>query len=82
VRLIRTLRGLTSAFGSFTDATFDEQQFERHLQADPGLRLAGCWYWIRKLQALCHAGEYATAVRAASEAQRLLWTTQSHFEWS
>ena len=80
VRLIRALRGLASAFGSFTDATFDERQFEQHLQSNPGLRLAGCWYWIRKLQARCYAGDYAAAIEAASEAQRLLWTTQSHFE--
>src|SRR5262249_48978104 len=73
VRLIRTLRGLTSAFGSFTDAAFDEYQFEQHLQSNPALRLAGCWYWIRKLQARWYAGDYAAAIEAATEAQRLLW---------
>ena len=49
--LIRTLRGLTPKFGSFNDEQFDEVQIERRLTGNPGLALAECWYWIRKLQA-------------------------------
>jgi predicted ATPase len=48
--LIRTLRGLTSEFGSFNDGRFDESRFE-----DPRLAFTGCWYWIRKLQARVYA---------------------------
>jgi GAF domain-containing protein len=42
--------------------------------------MAGCWYWIRKLQAGFFAGEYASAVAAAARAERLLWTAPSFFE--
>ena len=48
--------------------------------SNPDLALAECWYWIRKLQARFFAGDYAAAVEAASRAQRLLWTSPSHFE--
>ena len=40
LRLIRTLRGLTPEFGCFDDAGFDEERFERHLEADPRLATA------------------------------------------
>src|SRR5262249_41362189 len=33
-----------------------------------------CWYWIRKLQALFLAGDFASAIAAAEKAQALLWT--------
>jgi hypothetical protein len=56
LRLIRTLRGLTLDFSSYNDADFDEDRFEQHLEEDPRLAIATCWYWIRKLQANFHAG--------------------------
>ena len=34
--------------------------------ADPDLARAECWYWIRKLQARFFAGDYASAIDAAS----------------
>ncbi|WNC95076.1 AAA family ATPase [Paraburkholderia sp. FT54] len=80
LRLIIGLRGLTPDFGSFNDAAFDEDRFERHLGADPGLALVTCWYWIRKLQARFHAGDYTGAIAAASNAERLLWTSPFCFE--
>src|SRR3984893_11551452 len=80
LRLILTLRGLTPAFNSFNDAQFDERRFEQHLEADPRLALPSCWYWIRKLQARFYAGDYASAIDAESQAQRLLWTSPSFFE--
>jgi predicted ATPase/signal transduction histidine kinase/CheY-like chemotaxis protein len=80
LRLIRTLRGLTPAFNSFNDAQFDEERFEAHFEADPRLALPSCWYWIRKLQARFHAGEYESAIDAELQAQRLLWTSPSFFE--
>lgn len=70
--LIRTLRGLKPQFGSFGDAQFDEQEFERHLSNTPGLKLPECWYWIRKLQARFFAGDYAVAIDAAQIAQRMI----------
>ncbi|WP_281316879.1 ATP-binding sensor histidine kinase [Polyangium sp. y55x31] len=80
LRLIRTLRGLTPHFASFNDDTFDEVRFEQHLEADPRLSTATCWYWIRKLQARYYANDFVTAVEAASKAESLLWTSPSHFE--
>jgi signal transduction histidine kinase/GAF domain-containing protein len=65
---------------SFNDAEFDEGQFEQHLEADPHLVFATCWYWIRKLQARFYAGDYAAALAAASKAEPLLQTGTGHFE--
>jgi PAS domain S-box-containing protein len=78
--LIRTLRGLTPTFGSFDDDQFDELGIERHFSENPHLAVAECWYWVRKLQARYFAGHYASAVDASLRAQRLLWTSTSHFE--
>ncbi|WP_247992260.1 trifunctional serine/threonine-protein kinase/ATP-binding protein/sensor histidine kinase [Bradyrhizobium sp. 186] len=78
--LIRTLRGLTPEFGSFNDEEFDELQFERRLAGDTSLAAPECWYWIRKLQARFFAEDYASALDASLKAQRLLWTSPSHFE--
>jgi PAS domain S-box-containing protein len=73
LELIRTLRGLTPKFGSFNDAQFDEIRIEGHLAANPSLARAELSYWIRKLQARFLAGDYTSAVNAASRAQSLLW---------
>jgi signal transduction histidine kinase len=78
--MIRMLRGLTLKFGYFDDGQFNELRIEDHLSSNPALALAACWYWIRKLQALYLAGDYAAARDAASKAQRLLWTSSLYFE--
>jgi PAS domain S-box-containing protein len=78
--LIRSLRGLTSKFGSFDDDQFDELRFERYLKSNRALAELECWYWVRKLQARFLAGDYAAAVHAALSAQRQLWTSPSQFE--
>ncbi|WP_051329664.1 AAA family ATPase [Geminicoccus roseus] len=81
LHLVRSLRGLTPVLGSFDDGPiFEEAAFERHLEADPGLCIAACWYWIRKLQARCVAGDVAGALAAAERAEPLLWTTGGHLE--
>ena len=80
LRLIRTLRGLTPDFVSFNDAAFDEDAFEQHLAEEPGLKVAACWYWIRKLQARFFAGAYTSAIGAAANARPLLSTTPGFFE--
>ena len=79
---IRTLLGLTASLSSFNDSDFDEYRFEEHLQANPHPPFATCWYWIRKLQALYYAGDYASALEAASKAEPLLQTGPGHFEWA
>ncbi len=38
------------------------------------------WYWIRKLQARVFAGDYSSAMAAASKATPLLWTLPTDFE--
>src|SRR5215470_13655530 len=82
LRLIRTLRGLTTKFGLFNDEQFDELRFERHLSSNPRLTLPECWYWIRKLQARVLAGDYFSAIQASGNAQRLLWTSPFFFEFA
>jgi PAS domain S-box-containing protein len=80
IALIRMLRGLTPKFGHLDDRDFDELRMEHRLSGNPMLAAPACWYWIRKMQARYHAGDYAAAVDASSEAQRLLWTSPSHWE--
>lgn len=72
--LIRALRGLTVDLSSFSDAQFDERQFERHLDAGRGLAMPACWYWIRKLQGQLCAADNPSALSSRSKAQALLWT--------
>jgi PAS domain S-box-containing protein len=78
--LIRTLRGLTTKFGSFNDDHFDELQFERRLSENATLATRACFYWIRKLQARFFAGNYECAIQASLNAERLIWSSHSHFE--
>ncbi|NEU94677.1 ATP-binding sensor histidine kinase [Bradyrhizobium uaiense] len=80
-QLIKTLRGRTDRFGSFTTSPqFDEREAERFLATGPQSKIAACWYWIRKLQARFFAHEWAAAVEAGSKARQLLWTSQSNVE--
>ena len=77
---VRTLRGLTPKFGSFDEPGFDELRYERHLAGNRVLALSEFRYWVRKLQAQFFAGDYPGAVTASLTAQRLLWSSTSHFE--
>jgi PAS domain S-box-containing protein len=78
--LIRMLRGLTLTFGCLDHGQFNELHVEHLLSSNPVMAIAASWYWIRKLQARCIAGDYTAAMDAASKAQRLLWTTSAHVE--
>jgi PAS domain S-box-containing protein len=78
--LVRTLRGLTTKFGSFNDDHFDELKFESHLSSNVTLALPECCYWIRKLQARFFAGDYSSAIQASLNARPILWTANSFFE--
>jgi len=75
--LVRTLRGFTVKFGSFDDKQFDELRLERRFAGNPNLAPAEHGYWIRKLQALFMAGDYASAVEASSRAQKLVGAWQT-----
>ncbi|MFY9957454.1 GAF domain-containing protein, partial [Bradyrhizobium sp.] len=80
LRLIRVLRGPRPALISFDGAEFDESSFEQRLESKPQLAIGASYYWIRKLQACVYAGDYASAVAAASKAESVLWTTPTQFE--
>ena len=77
--LVRTLRGLTRKFGSFDDEKFDERQIEAHFSSNPNLEMAESRYWIRKLQALFFASDYACAVDTVNKIERVLAITQLLF---
>jgi PAS domain S-box-containing protein len=68
--LVRTLRGLTRKFGSLDDEKFDEARIEARFDSNPDLAYAECLYNFRKLQARFYAGDYASAIDAASRVQR------------
>jgi PAS domain S-box-containing protein len=78
--LILSMRGLTTRLGSFDDGVFRETDLERDLAGNPALALPQCWYYIRKLQARCLAGDYSDSLRAASMAEPMLWNTGSLLE--
>lgn len=80
LRLIRKLQGPAADFSAPGEDRFDEEAFERRLEAEPGLAIASCWYWTRKLQASFFEGDYATAVAAEVRAQRFAWTSPWFFE--
>jgi predicted ATPase/signal transduction histidine kinase len=82
LQFIRTLLGLTAGLSSFNDPDFDESRFELHLKANPLPVFAARWYWIRKLQACFYAGDYASALEAASKTEPLLQTGPGRFEWA
>ncbi|KUY89562.1 histidine kinase [Burkholderia sp. RF7-non_BP1] len=78
--LVRTLRGQTRRPGSLDDAQFDEHTFESHLAANPGLAIAECWYWIRKMQASYLFGDNGTALESLRRAESLIWTSSMFLE--
>jgi PAS domain S-box-containing protein len=80
LQFIRSQRGLTTQFGRFDDDQFDEERFERRLQAVSRPSIAAWLYWTRKLQALVLAGDHAGALAAAGEAGRFLWMSPFIFE--
>ena len=78
--LIRMLRGMTPKFGCFDSELIEELPFEHDLVSNPYFGLQECWYWVRKMQALYFAGNYAAAIAASSKAQRLLWIASAFLE--
>jgi len=78
--LIRSLRGLTAAFGRLDHEGYSERDTERHLASDRNLGLVEFFYSVRKLQARFLAGDHSAAVSAAMNAQRLLWNAAANFE--
>ncbi len=75
--LVRMLRGETAKFGSLDMGLFTEDAFEARLTGHPALALPECFYWIRKLQARFFAGDYASAIDAAEQAEKWFATSAS-----
>jgi len=80
LRLVLFLRGRMRSVFSFDDAEFNEERFVEQLGADRHLAFVRCWFWIRKLQALFHAGEYTSAVEAGTKVEMLMQAAPSFFE--
>ena len=78
--LIRTLRGLTAPFGRLDHEGYSECDVERRLAGNRNLGLVEFFYWVRKLQARLLAGDHSSAIDAAVNAQRLLWSAAANFE--
>lgn len=78
--LVRRLQGMTRGPGTFDDGDVDEGAFEARLESNPGLKIAACWYFIRKMQAHVFEGDFAAALNAEAKAAPLTWTTGGHFE--
>ena len=76
--LIASLRGIEPEWTAFGQS--GERALEAHFAANPDRAIAGCWYWVRKLAARVFAHDVVAALAAARAADRLLWTTSSHFE--
>ncbi len=77
---IRTFMGLTSELGFFSNAEFNEKEFEERLGADPQLSITSLWYWLYKLQTLSYAGNYTAALTAAAKVEQLLWAQATIIE--
>ncbi len=80
IGLIRSLRGVTQKFGSFDEEQFNEREFEAHFSDKPGLAVAECFHWIRRLQARFFAGDYEAAIAVSEKAEALIWTTKPFIE--
>ena len=78
--LARTLRGLNMPFGVLDHEGYSERHAEHQLASEPNLGLPEFYYWVRKLQARCLAGDHSSAIHAALNAQRLIWRAAANFE--
>jgi PAS domain S-box-containing protein len=76
LQLMRSLRGQPDLQNN---DSADEGTVEQVFAEDPSLSISACWYWVRKLQACFHVGDYATALEMAARAERLLWTSPTFF---
>jgi PAS domain S-box-containing protein len=78
-RFILNMQGKTAYFSTFSDATFDEDEFEAALTADRMATMV-CWYWLLKLQARFMSGDYEAALAAGRKAEALLWSSDAHIQ--
>jgi len=79
--LVRALRGQpVTDQTTYESLGFDPSMLERSLDQDSRLAVAACFYWIRRLQARFHAGDYASALEMGQRAEHLLWASPTFFE--
>jgi PAS domain S-box-containing protein len=78
-RFIAALRGQTASLSTFSDAEFDESDFEAELTADRMTTMV-CWYWILKIETLFLSGEYGQALETVAKAKKLLWATPGEIQ--
>ncbi|HUE59835.1 MAG TPA: serine/threonine-protein kinase PknK, partial [Acidimicrobiales bacterium] len=78
-RFIQCMRGQTAAFSTFSDAQFDEENFEAQL-TEERMPIMVCFYWILKLQARFLSGDYEAASAAARKAKALLWSSEAFIQ--
>jgi PAS domain S-box-containing protein len=77
-QLIRNLRGQTATFSTFSDGTFDEENFEAQLTDDRMTIMIGR-YWILKVQARFMSGDYRAGLAAAERAKKVHWSSEAFF---
>jgi PAS domain S-box-containing protein len=77
-RFIATMQGRTATFSTFSDASFNETEFEAQLVTEDRMHTMVCFYWILKLKARFLSGDYAEALVAAGNAKELLWSGLGH----
>ncbi|MCY1061504.1 AAA family ATPase [Nannocystis sp. SCPEA4] len=78
-RQVRNLQGRTQHFSSFSDDSFDDDAYQRHMD-ESSWTVVRCWYYILKLQARFFAGDYAGALAAGEKAAPILWSTLAHIQ--
>lgn len=78
-RFIATMQGRTFTFSTFSDAQFDEADFETQIAAD-ATATAACLYWVLKLQSRFLSGDCVEALASAERAKELLWAAPVHFQ--
>jgi PAS domain S-box-containing protein len=78
-QLIRNLRGQTATFSTFSDGTFDEENFEAQLTEDRMTALISR-YWILKVQARFMSGDYRAGLAAAERAKKVHWSSEAFFQ--
>ena len=75
------LQGQTVALSRFSDATFDEDAFERQLTKGR-MAVVPDTYWAFKMEACFLAGDYATALSGAAEIEPVpeyFWFSSYHY---
>ena len=77
--IVQCLLGLIEVLESLRGAE-PSVVVDRKTLDDPGLAIAACFYWVRRLQAEVLAGDQGAALEALAKAKPLMWTSPTFFE--